>query len=206
MAVRDQIATLRSEILKTAKLGPEKDQIVTWPVGNQPGNKPPGRFDVLTWTYFNETHMTVDSSLKNMEELEGNAKMDVEYVIKAAVKRIEEKYKQKLKYSKLLNGYKKYDASRGMDYILDLVFTNVETKAESVKRIEICKPLGKVEILPVPYVTENARVNLILTINIFQKNESLDFMSYYAETCMEKKDKTFLMVVSRFLVNEENLQ
>ncbi|XP_046743414.1 chondroitin sulfate synthase 2 [Diprion similis] len=200
-AVRDQISTLRQEILKTAKLGPEKDHSVTWPIGNQPGNKPPGRFDIVKWTYFNETHMALDKSLKNMQEFEGSVKVDVDYVIKAAIDRIEGNYKGKMKFKKFLNGYKKYDASRGMDYILDLVFDEVETKEELVKRIEICKPLGKVEILPVPYVTENARVNLILTVNKFQKNETIKFLSHYAQTCMEKKDKTFLMVVLLYDIN-----
>lgn len=182
-------------MLRTAKLGPETDRDVTWPLGNQPGNMPLGRFDVVKWTYFNETHTFMETSLSNIEEFKGSFEIDVQYVIKAAADKIEGNYGGKLKYKKLLNGYKKYDSSRGMDYILDLVFTNVGTEKELVKRIEICKPLGKVEILSVPYVTENARVNLILTANILQKNETLRFMSNYARTCMDKKDKTFLMVV-----------
>ncbi|XP_046421702.1 chondroitin sulfate synthase 2 [Neodiprion fabricii] len=200
-AVIDQISTLRQEILKTAKLEPEKDHSVTWPIGNQPGNKPPGRFDIVKWSYFNETHMASDKSLKNMQKFEGSVKADIEYVIKAATDRIEGNYKGMLEYKKFLNGYKRYDASRGMDYILDLVFAETKTKEELVKRVEICKPLGKVEILTVPYVTENARVHLILTVNKFQKNETIKFMSHYAQTCMEKKDKTFLMVVLLYDVN-----
>ncbi|XP_046617698.1 chondroitin sulfate synthase 2 [Neodiprion virginianus] len=200
-AVTDQISTLRQEILKTAKLEPEKDHSVTWPIGNQPGNKPPGRFDIVKWTYFNETHMASDKSLKNMQKFEGSVKADIEYVIKAATDRIEGNYKGMLEYKKFLNGYKRYDASRGMDYILDLVFAETKTKEELVKRVEICKPLGKVEILTVPYVTENARVHLILTVNKFQKNETIKFMAHYAQTCMEKKDKTFLMVVLLYDVN-----
>ncbi|XP_048514629.1 chondroitin sulfate glucuronyltransferase isoform X2 [Athalia rosae] len=200
--VINEISKVRREILATAKLGPEKDHRVTWPIGNQPGNKASGRFDVLRWTYFNETHASLDQSLKNMQEFEGSTKIDINYVIRAAVNRIEETYnKEKFKYIKLLNGYKKYDASRGMDYILDMVFLNTETKEELVKRVEVCKPLGKVEILPVPYVTENARINLILTVNTNLMQEALKFMTNYARTCMEKRDKTFLMVILLYDLN-----
>ena len=82
-----------------------------------------------------------------------------------------------------------------MNYILDLEFTNVNTGKILRKRIEVCKPLGKVEILPVPYVTENTRINIILTINPSKKRDALNFLEHYAIDCMEKKYKTFLMMV-----------
>ncbi|XP_015597570.1 chondroitin sulfate synthase 2 [Cephus cinctus] len=193
--VQKKISELRKVILKTAHLGPKDKRNVSWPVGNQPGNKPPGRFDVLRWTYFNETHTFLENDMDILRELHGSTKMDVDQVTKTAVERIENKYDGELKFKKLVNGYRKLDASRGMDYILDISFTELSTGKESIKRVEVCKPLGKVEILPVPYVTENSRINMILMANPQKKTETLTFMKKYAENCMEKKDKTFLMVV-----------
>lgn len=59
----------------------------------------------------------------------------------------------------------------------------------------MCKPLGRVEVVPMPYVTENVRVNLVLPVEAEYKMEALKFMENYARICMEKRDKTFLMLV-----------
>jgi hypothetical protein len=46
-----------------------------------------------------------------------------------------------------------------------------------------------------PYVTENVRVNLILPVEAQFKLEAMKFMENYARICMEKREKTFLMLV-----------
>lgn len=194
--VHKSIADIRKMISNTAHLGPANQRNISWPIGNQPGNKPLGRFDVLRWSYFNESHVFYENDFVNIQELKGDRKSDIEYVINFATNNIVNKYKNKLSFNRLLNGYQKFDASRGMDYILDMAFNDVATGREVRKRIEVCKPLGKVEIIPMPYVTENTRVNIIVIINLNKKQEALNFMDYYAQDCMEKKCKTFLMMVS----------
>lgn len=64
----------------------------------------------------------------------------------------------------------------------------------------MCKPLGKVELIPVPYVTENTRVNIVLAVNENNREEVLRFIENYVIVCMEKKDKTHLMLVSLSLL------
>lgn len=177
-------------------LGPSNQRNLSWPIGNQPGNKAPGRFDILRWTYFNESHAFFQSDFSNIQELKGDIKSDIEHIINAATNSIIVKYNNKLSFKRLLNGYQRFDASRGMDYILDILFNEVTTGKEITKRIEICKPLGKVEIIPVPYVTENIRINIITVINLHKKQDASTFIEHYAQDCMEKKYKTFLMMVS----------
>lgn len=105
------------------------------------------------------------------------------------------KYPNKYKYERLVNGYRKFDLSRGMDYELDLAFTDQTTGKETIKRFEVCKPLGKVEFVPMPYVTENSRVNIILPIQEFEKDLAFDFLNRYVKSVIETKDKSFLMLV-----------
>ncbi|KAL6268446.1 hypothetical protein P5V15_001581 [Pogonomyrmex californicus] len=193
--VNKQITDVRKVISATAYLGPPNQRNVSWPIGNQPGNKPLGRFDVLRWSYFNASHVFFETDFINLQELKGDRKSDVDYVINAATNNIINKYDNKLNFVRLLNGYLKFDASRGMDYILDLVFSEMTTGREIRKRVEICKPLGKVEIISVPYVTENTRINIIITIDLSKKQDALNFIEHYAQNCMEKKCKTFLMVI-----------
>ncbi|XP_012278166.1 chondroitin sulfate glucuronyltransferase [Orussus abietinus] len=193
--VQKEISKLRKEILETSYLAPEEYQNISWPIGNQLGNRALGRYDTLQWIYFNETHTFLETDFENFRNLQGSAKTDINHILNTAVKRISRKYNGALGFKKLINGYYKFDASRGMDYILDLSFIELNTGKELLKRIEVCKPLGKVEILPVPYVTENTRINMILIVDSSKKEDSLNFMMHYAEACMEKKDKTFLLVV-----------
>lgn len=200
--VQEKILNTRKAILSTAQFGPQHQQNVSWPIGNQPGNKASGRFDILRWTYFNESHAFFENDFSSVQELKINAKLDIDRIINIAANNIIANYDHKLKFKKLLNGYRRFDASRGMDYILDLAFTKLDTEKEVRKRVELCKPLGKVEILPVPYVTENTRVNIILTVELYKKQEALEFLNQYAQDCMEKKYKTFLMMV--LLYNSES--
>lgn len=95
----------------------------------------------------------------------------------------------------MINGYRIFDLSRGMDYTLDLGFRDVGTGKEVVKKFEVCKPLGKVEFIPVPYVTENSRVTIILPVEETSINLALEFLHNYSMTIMDRKEKTFLMLV-----------
>lgn len=196
-----EISNLRNAILQTKHLAPLTEQHTPWPIGNQPGNKPSTRFDVLHWTYFNNTHTFFETDFSSIQQLKADAKFDIDRIINTVTSKIIVRYNQKLVFKKLINGYKRFDASRGMDYIFDLSFTEVDTGKELYKRIEVCKPLGKVEVLSVPYVTENTRINMILVVDTNNKESALNFMEYYEESCMQKKYKTFLMLVLLYNVD-----
>ena len=193
--IQEKISYIRKAVLNMAPLGPLQERNVSWPIGNQSGNKATGRFDILRWTYFNETHEFFNTDFSSVQELKTDAKFDIDRIINFTASSVIASYDEKLKFKRLLNGYQKFDASRGMDYILDLEFIDTNTDKELIKRVEVCKPLGKVEILPVPYVTENTRINIILTVDSLNKQAALNFLEQYALDCMEKKYKTFLMVV-----------
>ncbi|XP_076758264.1 chondroitin polymerizing factor isoform X1 [Xylocopa sonorina] len=199
--IQERISDIRKSILNMAHLGPPQERNVSWPIGNQRGNKAAGRFDILRWTYFNETHIFFNTDFSTVQELKTDAKFDIDRTINITASRIIADYQHRLKFNKLLNGYQRFDASRGMDYILDLEFIDMNNGKTLKKRIEVCKPLGKVEILPVPYVTENTRINIILVIDLTKKQDALTFLEQYASDCMEKKYKTFLMVVLLYNFN-----
>lgn len=110
-----------------------------------------------------------------------------------------------------------------MDYNLHLVFTENRDQRSTVKRFvptrkttlvlnifegyekmvyiscisfEAVKPLGHVEIVPSPYVTESTRVALLVPTFEHQIKECMDFIAHYEKTCMEHQDNTFLMLVN----------
>jgi len=70
-------------------------------------------------------------------------------------------------------------------------------------RVEVSKLLGKVEMLSVPYVTENTRVNILLPVHTYEKEDAFNFLKQYKQICIDKKEKTMLMLV-RLLINKSN--
>lgn len=81
-----------------------------------------------------------------------------------------------------------------MDYQLHLMFED-QLKKSVMKSFEAVKPLGHVEIVPSPYVTESTRIAMVLPTFEHQIKETLDFINHYEKTCMEHQDNTFLMLV-----------
>ena len=84
---------------------------IPWPVGVPPPFKPPTRFDVLRWDYFNETHIFLKTDHDVINEMEGSNAMkslrfsslnvcsllendyaDVHEVIDHSVQRLRDKY------------------------------------------------------------------------------------------------------------------
>lgn len=189
----NSIKSLRESIETTADIFPDLLQNLSWPIGNQPGNIPHTRFDILHWKYFTNTSLYLKdefSTVSNHTDLELK---DIQLVLNSSIEFIN-KYSGKLKYVQLISGYKKFDLSRGMDYILDLEFQNLNNQMIQ-KRIQVCKPLGKIDILKIPYVTENTRINIILPVRPQDVDTALRYLQQYRKICMDKKEKSFLMLV-----------
>ena len=51
-------------------------------------------------------------------------------------------FKNRLKFKKLINGYRQFDPTRGTHYIMDLALTD-QKRIEYIKRAELMRPLGK---------------------------------------------------------------
>lgn len=123
--------------------------------------------------------------------------MIFQYVIETVISKAKHEYPH-LKYHSLVNGYRRFDPSKGMSYIFDMNFiqyASTEGKRIVLKRMEVFKPLGKVTILPSPYVTESTRIILILPIWVHEINSAHEFMRHFEMTFMERKEKIFLLTV-----------
>ncbi len=74
-------------------------------------------------------------------------------------------------------------------------FALQERNEDIVKRVNLLRPLSQVEIVPMPYVTESSRVNLILPVTSKNKDGVVSFLDSYAHTCLDSGDNTNLFVV-----------
>jgi hypothetical protein len=127
----------------------------------------------------------------------GIDKEDIMDIVNMAVSRLSASDRIHYTYSNIVNGYRRFDAARGTDYILDLglVARNNNTLFDVIRRVELVRPLGAVEVVSTPYVTENTRVHLILPVSLNERDAVLAFLDSYTRVCVDAGDNADLLVV-----------
>ncbi|XP_061698282.1 chondroitin sulfate synthase 2 [Syngnathoides biaculeatus] len=198
----DEIAKIQAEIKNVSVDAFDGSRTAQWPVGINPPFEPKSRFEVLKWEYFTEEEIysCVDGSPKC--ELGGVDRLDVADVIDVAVGELNKKYKPilHLKKQRLVNGYRRFDPTRGMEYTLDLQLEVANQKGHSrsiTKRVHLLRPLSQLEIIPMPYVTEGTRVHAIIPITALDRDYVEHFLKVFASNAFETSENiilTFLFI------------
>lgn len=175
---RNEVKRLEKTVRSLTPQLPDDFKRQSWPTGHRPGNRPVTRWDVLRHSYFNLTHRFFSDDYTNVRKLTASEAADVENVLRSVVATAET---DALAYRRLVNGYSLFDLSRGLDYVLDVGFRDLKTGKEVVKRFEVCKPLGQTEILPMPYVTENSRVNVVIVVTEHEVPQARGFLEQWSK-------------------------
>ncbi|XP_071988410.1 chondroitin sulfate glucuronyltransferase-like isoform X2 [Engystomops pustulosus] len=196
----DRIQRLQSEIRNLSSFTPDGDSNLLWPIGVNPPFNPTSRFDLLTWEYFTEMHTfsCPDGSPKCL--LQGVWLLDVQQVLEEALDQLNQRYLPWLHFRKrrLLNGYRRFDPTRGMEYTLDLLLEATTEKGHVgviTKRLSLLRPLGFVEILPMPYVTEATRVQLVLPLMPYDIDHIAGFLDVFATNLLDPQENVALTVL-----------
>ncbi|CAF1043258.1 unnamed protein product [Adineta steineri] len=180
---------------------------IPWPVGVPAPFKPSTRFDVLRWDYFNETHIYLKTDNTVIDLMKQNDYEDIQEVIDHSVKQFQTKYGTKLKFKNLLNGYRQFDPTRGTHYIIDIVLID-EQKKEYIKRAELMRPLGLVEIVPMPFTTETVKLFLILPIHSDEQSAAIRFLYHINKTLFDRetRDKFEVLLTHMVTTKQEYAQ
>ncbi|XP_053732503.1 chondroitin sulfate synthase 2 [Synchiropus splendidus] len=193
----DDIAKLQAEIKNVSVVAFEGNRSSQWPIGINPPFEPKSRFEVLKWEYFTEKdiYSCADGSPKC--ELRGVDRVDVADVIDVALGELNKKYKPvlHLKKQQLINGYRRFDPIRGMEYTLDLQLEVVNQKGHSrsiTKRVHLVRPLSRIEIIPMPYVTEATRVHVIIPLTVQERDHVKRFLEVFASNAFETSENAIL--------------
>ncbi|KAM9851051.1 chondroitin sulfate synthase 2 [Aulostomus maculatus] len=193
----DEIAKLQAEIKNVSVVAFEGNRSAHWPVGINPPFEPKTRFEVLKWDYFTEDQIysCIDGAPKC--ELRGIDSMDVADVIDVAMGELNKKYKPvlELKKQQLINGYRRFDPTRGMEYTLDLKLEVVNQKGRSLsitKRVHLVRPLSQLEIIPMPYVTEATRVHIIIPLTLQELSAVDQLLKVFASNAFETSENAIL--------------
>ncbi|XP_048868696.1 chondroitin sulfate synthase 2 isoform X2 [Brienomyrus brachyistius] len=195
-----EIEKLQAEIKNISEVAFEGDKSTQWPTGVNPPFEPKTHFEVLKWEYFteNELYFCADGSPKC--ELRGINKLDITDIIEVAMEELNKKYKPilQLKKQQLVNGYRRFDPTRGMEYTLDLQLEVVSEKGRScsiMKRVHLLRPLSKVEIVPMPFVSEAAQVHIVLPMTVHDLDYASRFLDLYVKFCFERSENAILTLL-----------
>ncbi|XP_056607249.1 chondroitin sulfate synthase 2 [Triplophysa dalaica] len=186
----EEIEKLQSEIKNVSEMAVDGNRSALWPIGIPPPFEPKSRFEVLRWDYFTEEHLfsCVDGAPKC--QLIGADRDDVSDVIRVAVEELNKKYYPFVQMSapRLVNGYRRFDHTRGMEYTLDLQLqaTSESGHQKSIAhRVHLVRPLSQLEIIPMPYVTEATRVHVLLPLNSYESQVAMRFLDHCSSNLLE---------------------
>lgn len=181
------------EIQNTSRLAADGERAATWPVGIPAPSRPASRFEVLRWDYFTEQHAFSCADGSPRCPLRGADRADVADVLGAALEELNRRYHPALRLQKqqLVNGYRRFDPARGMEYTLDLqleALTPQGGRRPLTRRVQLLRPLSRVEILPVPYVTEASRLTVLLPLAAAERDLAPAFLEAFATAALEPGD------------------
>ncbi|XP_054415962.1 chondroitin sulfate glucuronyltransferase isoform X2 [Pongo abelii] len=190
----------QAQIRNLTVLTPEGEAGLSWPVGLPAPFTPRSRFEVLGWDYFTEQHTFSCADGAPKCPLQGASRADVGDALETALEQLNRRYQPRLRFQKqrLLNGYRRFDPARGMEYTLDLLLECVTQRGHRralARRVSLLRPLSRVEILPMPYVTEATRVQLVLPLLVAEAAAALAFLEAFAANVLEPREHALLTLL-----------
>ncbi|XP_069318774.1 chondroitin sulfate glucuronyltransferase isoform X2 [Eulemur rufifrons] len=190
----------QAQIRNLTALTPEGEAGLSWPVGLPAPFTPHSRFEVLGWDYFTEQHTFSCADGAPKCPLQGASRADVGDAVETALEQLNRRYQPRLRFQKqqLLNGYRRFDPARGMEYTLDLLLECVTQRGHRralARRVSLLRPLSRVEILPMPYVTEATRVQLVLPLLVAEAAAALAFLEAFAASVLEPREHALLTLL-----------
>ncbi|XP_071966247.1 chondroitin sulfate synthase 2-like [Antedon mediterranea] len=190
-----EIEKIKNEIEKVVPYTPAGEDGWTWPTGTNEPFKPTTRFDVIGWQYFTTTHIYGHSEINPKTQLVGPDKQDIDEILGTAMSKLNSDYSDTFSSGgRLVNGYRRFDPTRGMEYTLDLQLQTID-KQTVQKRVQLLRPLGPAEIINMPYVTEYNQVTIIVPVTINDREQLKVFLESYASVCLETHDNSALMLI-----------
>lgn len=152
------------------------------------------------WHLINRTHIFLPNGENNVETLSTIESLDLDKVLEITVQYAKTKFPTMINTG-IHSIYRRFDATRGMDYQIHLNMRDtgrmsaLTQRSDIIKSFQIVKPLGRVEVVPSPYVTESTRIAIMVPTFEHQLEDALDFIMQYEKICMHNQDNTFLLMV-----------
>ncbi|CAB3244808.1 unnamed protein product [Arctia plantaginis] len=202
---RALVTRLRAQLWRGAARHPPGYRNATWPGGLRadPGLAPPlpdTRFDHLRWISFNATHAFYPDDHREVALVEGAHREALDLVVRSAEAWALRRW-EGARWARLVEGAWRWEPARALRYRLLLRLGAGEPARHGLRLLEVARPLGAVRLVPVRYVTESARVTLVLGVTPDRRGaaDALSFLQRYESVCIDQDKNTALVMV---IVNE----
>jgi hypothetical protein len=158
--------------------------VVNWPTGSNTKFRTTDRYDRDVSVSFNQTHKICDNDYEPATRLDTDHTKDVEEILDHC----------NVQSADFNAGWKKVDATRGTDYILDVTQKSNEKRLVSKKCLAV-RELANPEIVPMPFVTESYRISLIVPVMEKDSQKTMSLLRSFAKNSIENSERIFLMLV-----------
>lgn len=185
-----KFANALMSLVKTSKY----DLKPVWPVGSSPPVRSGDRYDHDNYLRMNNTHFFTSALEEEAAKPLDSATLAViETILNKCFNKKESQAEQNKSKLHLVSGWKKLDATRGVDFRLE---ANIGDKAGvSSQHCIASQLLATPQIIPMPFVTETFKISLIIPVTENDIAETMELIKKFAKGIIEKGDRIFLMLV-----------
>ncbi|XP_072947915.1 chondroitin sulfate synthase 2 [Epargyreus clarus] len=185
-----------------ARRHPRGARNASWPAGLRadPGLAPPlpaNRFDHLRWTSFNVTHAFLPDDHHSVAPLTGAMKQAVDMVVEEASAWARRRWDAV--DAALVEGAWCWQPPHALRYRLLLRLTRAGGAGGAALRgVDAARVLGAARLAPARYVTESARVHVLLPLPAAAPApapHALAFLKRYETVCLQRDTNTALVIV-----------
>lgn len=143
----------------------------------------------------NRSHIFLPNDENSVQRLSVSESQDIEKVLELTQSYAAQRLPANLQFHSVHTIYRRFDPARGLDYEIHLNYRDPSIPDLQLKSFEVVKPLGRVEIIPSPYVTESTRIALMVPVFEDHASNAQKFIDHYERVCMSNQDNTILLLV-----------
>lgn len=198
---RSEALKLRVDMWQLAPRHPPHYRNATWPAGLRadPGlasPRPDTKFDHLRWTLFNASHAFMPDEHRAVSALTAPTQHAVELVMSSVRAWALQRWTW-ARGVELVEGAWQWDPPAALRYRL-LLRLSAPDDAAALRLVEVARPLGGARLVPVRYVTESARVWLVLPVPLttLGAGDAAAFLQRYRTLTAQHDSNTNLYVVA----------
>lgn len=140
-----------------------------WPVGSPETVRPVNRYQVPIWEFFTSTLIFKNDQYENVRTLDGDDALDIQEIVSSARAKLQDEGSvAEFRFSRLVSGYRSFNALKGMQYVVDLEYLGRSAYGEGaaiIRRVRLCRPIFSTDnVDSVPYTKEDSDITLVIPI------------------------------------------
>ncbi len=151
------------------------------------------KYELRSWEYFDPRSIFTSGASIPVLDIFGETEEEVQFILKKAVQAINRRESEEYRYQSLVNGYVRYSATHGREYILDVILSGKHTRVQ--RRVNILRA-HQPELIVLPDSepeSMNEMINVIVPLSKVNTRFT-EFLSMYEELCLRMGENVRLIL------------